>query len=105
MQKVRLSDKDLEQIKLLFRRHFGENDHLWLFGSRADMTKRGGDIDLYVETHEADKHIAWDKERYFWVALQKNLDEQKIDIITNILPRKFSLPIYNEAKQTGVMLV
>lgn len=105
MQKVRLPDKDLEQIKLLFRKFFGEDDHLWLFGSRVDLTRRGGDIDLYIETKEANNSVAWSKERKLWGALQHELGEQKIDIVTNILPRKFVIPIYNEAKSTGVMLI
>lgn len=105
MQKVRLSDKDLEQIKLLFRKFFGEDDHLWLFGSRVDLTRRGGDIDLYIETREVDNDITWKKERSFRAGLQNTLGEQKIDVVTNILPRKFVIPIYNEAKSTGVMLI
>ncbi len=29
--------------------HFGDSATIWLFGSRLDDRKRGGDVDLYVE--------------------------------------------------------
>jgi predicted nucleotidyltransferase len=51
MQEVRLPDKDLDQIKVLFKSFFNK-DHLWLFGSRVNLSKKGGDIDLYIETSE-----------------------------------------------------
>jgi hypothetical protein len=38
-------------IRNSFRQCFGGEDHLWLFGSRVNDHKRGGDIDLYVETN------------------------------------------------------
>jgi hypothetical protein len=39
-------------IRNSFRQCFGGEDHLWLFGSRVNDYKRGGDIDLYVETKD-----------------------------------------------------
>ena len=48
---MRLSIEEQKAIKDAFRVHFGREDHLWLFGSHTDDTKRGGDIDLYVETN------------------------------------------------------
>lgn len=48
---IRLNDRETNDIVTMFRQHFGVNDHLWLFGSRADLTGRGGDIDLYIETY------------------------------------------------------
>lgn len=104
MQKVRLTDEYLNTITKLFREIFGKDDHLWLFGSRVDLSKRGGDIDLYIETCEIDKSSAWKKESRFWVELQKALGEQKIDIVTKIIARDFTISIYDEAKATGVML-
>ena len=52
MHNVRLTEKEQKIITNTFKRYFHTNDHLWLFGSRADVNKRGGDIDFYVETHD-----------------------------------------------------
>ncbi len=39
---MRLSEQELSSIKLSFKKHFTPNDHLWLFGSRVDDTRKGG---------------------------------------------------------------
>ena len=47
---VRLKEWQIHEIQKAFVASFEKNDHLWLFGSRADLTKKGGDIDLFIET-------------------------------------------------------
>ena len=46
---MRLSPHELHAVRQTL---FGldPNGHVWLFGSRADDARRGGDIDLYFET-------------------------------------------------------
>ncbi len=44
---MRLTDNDKRAIKETFFEIF-EDGKIYLFGSRADDTKRGGDIDLYI---------------------------------------------------------
>ena len=51
-----------EQIKIFGKyahRYFGEDAKIWLFGSRVDDGKKGGDYDFLVETslHDADEII------------------------------------------------
>lgn len=48
---MRISEEDKIAIISEFKKSFSPDDHLWLFGSRVDDTKKGGDIDLYVQTH------------------------------------------------------
>jgi len=50
---------------------------VWLFGSRADDSKRGGDIDLLVFSQT----IGSDEKGAIWWELQEKLGEQKIDIV------------------------
>lgn len=50
---------------------------VWLFGSRADDSKRGGDIDLLVFSQTMGEGEKGD----VWWELQEKLGEQKIDII------------------------
>lgn len=102
---VRIRDEELDIIIATFKKHFLAGDHLWLFGSRADMKKRGGDIDFYIETSEIDIDKAIKMEDDFVGELWDRIGEQQIDVVLNILSLKDSLPIYKIAKTTGVRLV
>lgn len=110
-QKVRLSDRDIAEIITSFKDHFGMKDHLWLFGSRVDLTKRGGDIDLYIETVESGS-VAIKKKMKFVGDLWERIGEQKIDVVLNLvgskdlaIPVTDDLLIYKIAKKEGVQLV
>ena len=75
---MRLTDSDNKAIKETFFEIF-EDGKIYLFGSRVDDTKRGGDIDLYIspssKTRLASKKID------FLVALKQKIGEQKIDVV------------------------
>jgi len=47
---MRLTLSQTQLITDSVHRHFGAQAKIWLFGSRTDDCKRGGDVDLYVET-------------------------------------------------------
>lgn len=47
---MRLTPSQTQLIGERIRLHFGAQAKIWLFGSRVDDGKRGGDVDLYVET-------------------------------------------------------
>lgn len=95
---MRLSIQEQEAIVRTFRETFGPTDHLWLFGSRVDDTKRGGDIDLYIES-ELSTNDAVDAKFKFLRTLQDAIGEQKIDIVLNVISLNYHKPIYNTAKR------
>jgi len=84
---------------------FGMHSHAWLFGSRVDDHKKGGDIDLYIEPEiqEADKLV--DARLNFLVEMHRVLGEQKIDLVLHRSQSNQDLPIYRIAKETGVKLL
>jgi len=47
---MRLTPEQTRAILGSVRRHLGESSRIWLFGSRLDDSRKGGDLDLYVET-------------------------------------------------------
>ncbi len=47
---MRLSATEQQCILQATRQNFGEDAKVWLFVSRVDDSRRGGDVDLYVET-------------------------------------------------------
>jgi|GEM_PF-143163 len=87
----------------IFGSSFGPDDHLWLVGSRADDTKRGGDIDLYIQTHLSGEN-AYIKRREFVIDLWDKIGEQKIDIVVHLVDTDFHLPIYDVAQKERVQL-
>jgi len=78
--KVRLSDYEVDAIKETAKKYFGENCRIFIFGSRADLEKRGGDIDIYIETNLSTKEIAINKIK-FLAELESKIGEQKIDLV------------------------
>jgi hypothetical protein len=102
---MRLTEFEIQSIKETFVECFGKDDHLWLFGSRTDPQKRGGDIDLYIETPTTEKDIYYRKKIDFSIKVQDKIEEQKIDIIINFLPEKKDAKIYQEARRTGILMV
>ena len=48
---MRISNKYVEVIKKYFYQFFKEGE-IYLFGSRVDDSKKGGDIDLYLVVKE-----------------------------------------------------
>ena len=102
---IRIKEKDLITIKAIFNKYFCDQDHLWLFGSRIDPKKKGGDLDFYIETIETDIAVAVKKKMDFITGLCFLLGDQKIDVVLNVLSLADNLPIYEIAKKKGVKLV
>ena len=82
---MRLTQQEIKAIKKTFKEVFEEGD-IYLFGSRVDDTKRGGDIDLYVDTPlSLNTRESLEKKSKFRLKLYELIGEQKINIEKEIL--------------------
>jgi predicted nucleotidyltransferase len=96
---MRLTDFEQKMIKKAFIESF-EEGKIYLFGSRVDENKRGGDIDLYlIPSQKFDNER--DRKIKFLVKLDLYIGEQKIDVI---LAKDSSRLIEQEALKYGVEL-
>ena len=75
---MRLTEFEINVIKQSACDIFGSDVQVFLFGSRVDETKKGGDIDLYIKTNAGNDLTHKIK---LLVELEKKLGEQKIDIV------------------------
>lgn len=96
---MRLNEFEIESIKKAFLETF-EDGKIYLFGSRVDDTKRGGDIDLYLTPTKKfdDERI---RKRNFLIKLDEYIGEQKIDAV---MSKDKTRLIEQEALRTGVEL-
>ena len=95
---MRLTDKEVEAIEESFRNTF-QSGSVRLFGSRVDNEKRGGDIDLYIETE--DRQNLARKKIDFLVTLKRRIGERKIDVVISGSQQR---PIDEIAKREGIEL-
>jgi len=96
---MRLSQRYIDVIKSRFKEFFNDAK-IYLFGSRVDENKRGGDIDLYlIPSQKFDNER--DRKIKFLVKLDLYIGEQKID---PILAKDSSRLIEQEALKYGVEL-
>jgi hypothetical protein len=95
-----MADHDL--IKSAAVRHFGADCVVRLFGSRADDTRRGGDIDLHVVV--ADDTLATLNQKIeFLLQLEKSIGDLEVDVVLEGPSTKNGY-IDQVARETGVFL-
>ena len=97
---MRITREEKQQFIDLARQNFGAAVHLYLFGSRVDDQKKGGDIDLYIET---DSVVSMQQRLKFLVDIERNVTSRKVDLLVKT-PESQELPIFITAKQTGILL-
>jgi predicted nucleotidyltransferase len=93
---VRLSPTEIQAIKHIVLA-LDAQSQIYLFGSRVDLTKRGGDIDLLIlsTTLEYEDKLRIKRQLF------EQLEEQKIDIV---IAQDTSDPFVRVALQQGVKL-
>lgn len=96
---MRLQTKEIQAIIRAAKEVYGESVKVYLFGSRLDDTRRGGDIDLLVRTADGSKGIL--ARIRFVSRLKAYLGDRKIDVIGD----HEDSPVAREALKKGVQLV
>ena len=95
---MRLSKREIEVILQVAEDIYGTDVKVYLFGSRVDDSRRGGDIDLLVWTTSEKKGIL---DRVRMAARIKSLiGDQKIDIIGDYEDNQ----VVQEALKNGILL-
>ena len=98
---MRLTKQEQLSIKETFVEIFSKGS-IYLFGSRVDDAKRGGDIDLYIQLEEAQPFSGiYDKKIEFLGRLQSRIGEQKIDVV---ISKDINRAIEQEALKNGIEL-
>jgi predicted nucleotidyltransferase len=78
--RMRLTEAEIAIITTAIKARFGSVLRIILFGSRVDDAKRGGDIDLLVETKERGR-IAFLHQTEAMSDIQFALGDRKIDMV------------------------
>ncbi len=95
---MRLTPDQAEAIRSSIHLHMGMQSRIWLFGSRVDDQRRGGDVDLYVEPESPPTLM---ERLRCKVALADALD-LNVDLV--VQQTGLDLPIYRIARRHGVPL-
>ena len=93
---MRLTDREKEEILAAVRR-FDENARVFLFGSRADDSKKGGDIDLLVLSEKISRVERTRIRR----VICETIGDQKIDIL---IASDITDPFAKLARSSGILL-
>lgn len=97
---MRLSEHEIASILKVARLIYGKDVQVYLYGSRADDTKKGGDIDLLI-TSSASKTdtLNFENKLNFLANLQDQIGDQKIDVVYDNIPKSAQKSEQNQKKQ------
>lgn len=96
---MRLENAVKDKI-ITYSKEYFNDFHLYLFGSRVNDTKKGGDIDLFIDSKE---EVSLQTQMDFLKKLYKNVTQKKIDLVVQT-PSQKDKAIFKTAKQTGIIL-
>lgn len=77
---MRLETYEISLINSIVKNHFGADALVYLFGSRVDNNKKGGDIDLFIHA-EDESSLTLRKKLSLLTDLKLALGDQKVDIV------------------------
>ena len=77
---MRLGQFEIEAINSLAAKYFGTDVHVFLFGSRVDEGKKGGDIDLFIK-NKKEELLTLELKIQFLSELKIKIGDQKIDVV------------------------
>ena len=101
---MRLSELEIDAIKAAINKYFEQEARVYLFGSRVDEDKSGGDIDLYVETELTGQELIKAKLQAM-SEIQLRIGDRKIDIVTASSQQSTHVPlVIQEARKFGIAL-
>jgi predicted nucleotidyltransferase len=96
---MRLSKRIVEILQNNITKSFG-NVNIYLFGSRTDDTKKGGDIDLAIDANISKEEFR--KKKSLFLALLMRIDfDYKVDIVN--FNTKDEL-LYKEIQQNNIKI-
>ncbi|THD07708.1 nucleotidyltransferase domain-containing protein [Metallibacterium scheffleri] len=103
---MRLTPEQAAIIRSAAAEVFGTDARVWLFGSRVDDARRGGDIDLLIETRDrlAPAELVRRRTRYA-ARLYRSLGEQRIDMVITAQGEPDPRPVVAEAQRHGILMV
>ncbi len=100
---MRINENEITVIQGAVARHFSADARVYLFGSRVDDGKKGGDIDLLVESALSGVELQ-EARLNTMSSIQLALGDQKIDIVAIKSVETPESLIQAEAVRTGRQL-
>ena len=101
---MRLTQHQITTFKRVGEEVFGPDAQLYLFGSRVDERRAGGDIDLYVVGFDRPTEQQIEAKLRFLSKVKLSIGDQRIDLVFSPAPGQSFLPIHQQAEKTGVLL-
>lgn len=99
---MRLTAEQITAIKSIVLELCGSAVTVRLFGSRVDDNKRGGDVDLLLESHESIEDSMWLSAQVS-ARVSRTMEGRKVDVLVSA-PNLESLPIHQVALEEGILL-
>ena len=92
---VRLESDTIEKLSRLFSEYLQDypDAAVYLFGSRADLKKKGGDLDLLIVSRDAVSH-AYELRKKLRMAISEELGDQRVDILISPDPHRKGQPAF-----------